>query len=207
MTIGCRNAILGLSGGGARRSRDASVAMGMGVFRLIGPVAIAVALVLPAQAQVGYDRPGGDYPSSSALRRSGAMRRPLRARFALPRLGLFLSRDRKRQRRMLAQSHVLPRIAASCCVSGVRGAGVIEPKGGPIEFAVDRIGGDYRHFEVPADPTGKTCQVACEEEESCRAWTYMRAGYGTASAACYLKNRITRPRRRPCCISGVVRSD
>jgi PAN domain len=90
-------------------------------------------------------------------------------------------------------------------VSGVRGAGVIEPRGGPIEFSIDRIGGDYRHFDMQPDPTGKTCQAACEAEEGCRAWTYLRGGYGGPNATCYLKNHITRPQRRPCCISGVVR--
>ena len=82
---------------------------------------------------------------------------------------------------------------------------MIEPGGGPIEFSIDRIGGDYRHFDLPSDPTGKSCQIACEAEEGCRAWTYLRAGYGGPNATCYLKNHILRPQRRPCCISGVVR--
>ena len=73
------------------------------------------------------------------------------------------------------------------------------------EFGVDRNGGDYRHFELPADPSGKSCGTACEADESCRAWTYVRPGYVGSSAVCYLKNRITRPVRKPCCISGVVR--
>ncbi len=104
------------------------------------------------------------------------------------------------------KSRVTPRIPASCCVSGVRGAGVIEPLSGPIEFSIDRFGGDYRHFAIPPDPTGKTCQLACEAEEGCRAWTYQRAGYGgVTTPLCFLKNRLTVPRRRPCCISGVVR--
>jgi hypothetical protein len=87
----------------------------------------------------------------------------------------------------------------------VRGTGVIEPRRGASEFGVDRSGGDYRHFDVPADSGGKRCQAACEAEERCRAWTYVRPGYIGPSAACYLKNRITRPVRKPCCISGVVR--
>ena len=36
------------------------------------------------------------------------------------------------------KSRVPPRVAASCCVSGVRGAGVIEPRSEPIEFGIDR---------------------------------------------------------------------
>ena len=56
-----------------------------------------------------------------------------------------------------------------------------------------------------ADPNGTTCELACEGEQSCRAWTYVRPGYVGGSAACYLKSRITRPLHKPCCISGVIR--
>lgn len=160
----------------------------------------------PVQAQVGFDRPGGDYTSfplrsGDPAQCAGRCERDSRCRawaFSYP------ATDSANAVCWL-KSRVTPRIEVSCCVSGVRGAGVIEPRGGPIEFAIDRIGGDYRHFEIPADPTGKSCQLACEAEEGCRAWTYQRAGYGGPNASCFLKNRITRPHRRPCCISGVVR--
>jgi hypothetical protein len=33
----------------------------------------------------------------------------------------------------------------------------------------------------------------------------VRPGYSGVAARCYLKDRITRPRHKPCCISGVVR--
>ena len=50
-----------------------------------------------------------------------------------------------------------------------------------------------------------SCEAACKADGKCRAWTYTRPGYAGAAARCYLKNRLTRPRRKPCCISGVVR--
>jgi PAN domain. len=89
----------------------------------------------------------------------------------------------------------------------VRGArnGRHRAEGRPNEFGVDRNGGDYRQFELPADSSGKSCAAACEAEEDCRAWTYVRPGYVGPSAVCYLKNRITRPLHKPCCVSGVVR--
>ncbi len=67
----------------------------------------------PRMGQVGFDRPGGDYfsvPMRSG--RSRPMCRSLRARPALPRLGLFLSRNRKHQCRVLAeiQGHAAGRI-------------------------------------------------------------------------------------------------
>lgn len=169
-------------------------------------VAVAMAMATPAAGQVGFDRWGGDYRSFTL--RSGdpaqcaaACERDSRCRawaFSYP-------ATESPNAQCWLKSRVTARIPASCCVSGVRGAGVIEPYGGPIEFAIDRMGGDYRHFDLPADHTGKACQLACEAEEGCRAWTYLRPGYFGAAAACYLKDRITRPVRRPCCISGVVR--
>jgi len=174
---------------------------------LIALFAVALAqAAAPAAAQVGYDRPGGDYqsaplrsgdPAACAARcerdprcRAWAFSYPLTEG---PNAVCWL------------KSRVTPRIPTTCCVSGVRGAGVIEPRSGPIEFSIDRGGGDYRNFELPPDPTGKSCQLACEREEGCRAWTYLRPGYVGPAAVCYLKNRITRPQRKPCCISGVVR--
>ena len=74
-----------------------------------------------------------------------------------------------------------------------------------FEFAIDRFGGDYHDFEIASDPTGAACKAACEGENRCRTWTYVRPGYLGPSARCYLKDRITPPRRKPCCISGVVR--
>jgi hypothetical protein len=159
-----------------------------------------------AQAQVGFDRAGGDYASfpmrsGDPAQCAARCERDPRCRawaFSYP---LTESANAV----CWLKSRVVPRFAAPCCVSGVRGTGVIEPKGGPNEFGVDRNGGDYRQFELPADSSGKSCAAACEAEEDCRAWTYVRPGYVGPSAVCYLKNRITRPLHKPCCVSGVVR--
>ena len=174
---------------------------------MIGLLALALCAALaPARAQVGYDRPGGDY-SSSTVRNgdpavcAGRCERDGRCRawsFSFPRTLHVHATCRLKNR-------VPSRLEDACCVSGVRGAGVIEPRRGPIEFGIDRIGGDYRSFELPSDPSGKSCKAACEGERRCRAWTYVRPGYIGASARCYLKSKIPRPRHKPCCISGVVR--
>jgi len=173
----------------------------------IGALALALfAAVAPARAQVGYDRPGGDY-SNFTVRNgdpaacAGRCERDGRCRawsFSFPRTLHVHATCRLKNR-------VPSRLEDTCCVSGVRGAGVIEPRRGPIEFGIDRLGGDYRSFDLPSDPTGKSCKSACEGERRCRAWTYVRPGYIGASARCYLKSKIPRPRRKPCCISGVVR--
>ena len=184
--------------------------MGYGVKGLIVSAILAFAgamMVAPVHAQVGYDRVGGDYLTFSI--RSGdptvcatRCERDSRCRawsFSFPRT--------KRTRAACAlKNRVPPRVKDSCCVSSVRGAGVIEPRvGGPIEMSISRRGGNYRHFDLPSDPTGKSCLEACKKDKRCRAFTYVRPGYGRASARCYLKSKIPRPKRGNCCISGVVR--
>ncbi|MGD9921102.1 MAG: PAN domain-containing protein [Pseudorhodoplanes sp.] len=159
-----------------------------------------------AHAQVGFDRPGADYASAPVRGGDPATcaarcERDNRCRawsFSYPRT---IARD--------AMCRLKNKVTAAkqdnCCVSGVRGAALIEPKTGPREISIDRYGGDYRSFDIAADPTGTSCAKACQADGKCRAFTYIRPGYAGASARCNLKDRITRPRRKPCCISGVVR--
>ena len=98
--------------------------------------------MIAAHAQVGFDRPGGDYASASV--RSGDP--------------AVCAARCDRDNRCRAWSFSYPRTAArdamcrlknsvtavkedSCCVSGVRGAALVEPRGGLIEFSIDRYGG------------------------------------------------------------------
>jgi PAN domain len=163
------------------------------------PIAIAA-------AQSGFDRPGGDYASAPVPSGDPAVcatrcehDKSCRSwSFSYPSVaGAPAMCQLKRE--------VVPRTPASCCVSGVRGAGVIEPQLGELEYSIDRVGGDYRSFETQPDPHAKACAAACRAESHCRAWTYRRSGYGTGAPRCYLKDLIKPPRHRPCCISGVVR--
>jgi hypothetical protein len=169
-------------------------------------LAAMAAGVAPALAQSGYDRPGGDFtdapvPTGDPAICAARCEREQRCRawsFSYPTAAgapamCWLKRE------------VTPRVQTSCCVSGVRGAGVIEPLTGDIEYSIDRYGGDYRSFETTPDPKGKACADACQAETRCRAWTYRRLGYGTTAPRCYLKETIKPPHHRPCCISGVVR--
>jgi hypothetical protein len=165
-----------------------------------------VLLCAPARAQVGYDRPGGDY-ASAAVRSGDPVICPVRCeRDSHCRAWAFSYPGTHALPAMCwLKNKVPPRVANLCCVSGVRGAGVVEPAIGAVEFGIDRVGGDYRSFELPPDPTGASCRRACEAEGKCRAWTYLRQGYAGPAARCFLKVRITRPQRAPCCLSGVVR--
>ncbi len=168
--------------------------------------AIAVAAGVPAHAQVNFDRPGGDYthlnlkPADPALCAARCEREGRCAAWAFR----YPSADNPNGVCWL-KSEVPPRVDDTCCASGVRGTGVIEPRGGPVEYSTDRTGGDYRNFELPPSPNGEACKAACEADGKCRAWTYLRPGYGGAAARGFLKSQVKPPRRRPCCIAGVVR--
>jgi hypothetical protein len=166
----------------------------------------AAGLLSPAVAQVGADRPGSDYatvpirsgdPAACAARceRDGRCRAWT---FSYP-------RTERNAATCWLKNHVPKAVRDNCCVSGIRGARVLEPRLGPIEFSIDRTGGDYRNFETHPDPQGDACAAACKSDKRCRAWTYARAGYTGPTARCFLKDRVKPPRRKPCCISGVVR--
>jgi hypothetical protein len=165
-----------------------------------------VAGVAAARAQAGFDRPGGDYASApvrggdpaACAARCDRDNRCRAWSFSYPRTST-------RDATCRLKNTVTPAKEDSCCISGVRGAALAEPKTGGLEFSIDRSGGDYKAFDTASDPAGEACAKACQADSKCRAFTYARPGYGTASARCYLKDRITRPRRKPCCISGVVR--
>ena len=181
-------------------------ALGAG-FAVVMSAAAAIAISMaPASAQSGYDRPGGDYASAPVANGDPAVCATRCEHDKACRSWSFSYPSATGGPAMCRlKREIMPRVQASCCVSGVRGAGVIEPRLGELEYSIDRVGGDYRSFETPLDPHGKACAEACKADSRCRAWTYRRPGYGTAAARCYLKEVVKPPHKRPCCISGVVR--
>lgn len=174
--------------------------------RCIFVAALIVAAVSPALAQTGYDRRGGDYTSFRIRTGDPAVCAARCERDAHCRAWSFsYPRTENALATCWLKNRVPPRVEDKCCISGVRGAGVIEPRRGPVEYSIDRPGGDYRNFETAPDAAGASCKTVCEDEKRCRAWTYVRPGYGGPAPRCYLKDKITRPHHKPCCISGVVR--
>jgi len=178
--------------------------------RLFGALAciavLSVPTAAPARADIGFDRPGGDYDKfvvksgdpdecSSRCERDGRCRA---WSFSYPRTNQV-------EAVCWLKKSVPPRTQNSCCLSGVRGAGVNGPVTKDLEFGIDRAGGDYKSFDTQPDNSGAACAAACKGEQQCRAWTYVRPGYQGAAAHCYLKSKVTIPRHKPCCLSGVVR--
>lgn len=178
----------------------------------VGAVLLAFALlawVSSAQAQTNFDRPGGDYLRSLSLSGDPAECALVCERDRHCRAWSFnYPSDRSENAVCWLKDKVTPRVQSYCCVSGVRGAGVIEPRGGPVEMSIDRFGGDYRNFEIKSDDitaNDEPCRLACQSDGKCRAWTYARPGYAGRGARCFLKNDIKPPRRKPGFMSGVVR--
>jgi hypothetical protein len=180
--------------------------------RLLRACVVALALLAaamaarPALAQTNFDRPGSDYLSSPVASGDPAdcalvCERDKRCRawsFNYP-IDISLSAV------CWLKNSVPARVADSCCVSGVRGAGVVEPRNKSIETSIDRYGGDYRNFDLKDGDGDEACKAACAADNKCRAWTYARPGYAGREAHCYLKKDIKPPRRKAGFISGVVR--
>ena len=184
----------------------------MGTVRLLRACLVMLALlaaagsVRPALAQANFDRPGGDYLSAPVTSGDPAecalvCERDRRCRawtFSYP-------TDLANRAVCWLKSNVPARVQSDCCVTGVRGAGVVEPKNSAIETSIDRFGGDYRNFELKSDDSDDACKAACAADNKCRAWTYARPGYAGKEAQCFLKKDIKPPRRKAGFTSGVVR--
>jgi hypothetical protein len=166
----------------------------------------AIVAARPAQAQANFDRPGGDYqsypvPSGDPADCALVCERDRRCRawsFNYPSGGAGGAV-------CWLKSNVPARTRDNCCISGVRGAGVVEPKNGAVETSIDRFGGDYRSFGLKSGDGEEACKAACAEDNKCRAWTYARPGYEGKDPHCFLKKEIKPPRRKPGFTSGVVR--
>jgi len=159
-----------------------------------------------ARAQANFDRPGSDYQSSPVPSGDPAD------------CALVCERDRRCRAWSFnyptdvaggavcwLKNTVPARTQNNCCVSGVRGAGVLEPRSGAEEISIDRFGGDYRNFGLKGSDGDEVCKAACTDDNKCRAWTYARPGYVGRDAHCFLKKEIKPPRRKAGFISGVVR--
>ena len=184
----------------------------MGTVRLLRACVVMLAFLAaavcarPALAQANFDRPGGDYLSSPVTSGDPAecalvCERDRRCRawtFSYP-------TDLANRAVCWLKSNVPPRVQSDCCVTGVRGAGVVERRNEAIETSIDRFGGDYKSFDLKSGDGDDACKAACAADNKCRAWTYARPGYAGKEAHCFLKKDIKPPRRKAGFTSGVVR--
>ena len=184
----------------------------MGTVRLLRACVVMLAFLAaavyarPALAQANFDRPGGDYLSAPVTSGDPAecalvCERDRRCRawtFSYP-------TDLANRAVCWLKSNVPARVQSDCCVTGVRGAGVVERRNETIETSIDRFGGDYKSFDLKSSDGDDACKAACAADNKCRAWTYARPGYAGKEAHCFLKKDIKPPRRKAGFTSGVVR--
>ena len=82
-----------------------------------------------------------------------------------------------------------------------------------IERNTDRPGLDYSSRDIPPREPGSLwgpevdCQLTCQFDRNCRAWTYVNPGIQGPNARCWLKNAVPAAQGRDCCTSGVVTRD
>ncbi len=103
----------------------------------------AVLVARPAQAQANFDRPGSDYQNSPVTSGDPADCALMCERDKRCRAWSFnYPTDIAGSAVCWLKTSVPARVQDNCCVSGVRGAGVVEPRNGAIETSIDRFGGD-----------------------------------------------------------------
>jgi len=86
----------------------------------------------------------------------------------------------------LTDSNHLPKLADTCCISGV-------PQR-EFEQDINRPGQDYIRIDFsvirPTFDEPNTCKGACERDGNCNAWTYVNPGIQGPKGVCYLKNGV-----------------
>lgn len=168
-------------------------------------LSLAVASV-PVRAQTAFDRPGGDYFSTPVASGDPEVCALLCERDRRCRSWSFSYPDVEGGSAVCWLKNTVPvRVPGSCCISGVRGAGVIEPRVAGVETSIDRPGGDLRNFDLKEGDGVEACKAVCTADNKCRAFTYARPGYAGREARCFLKKEIKPPRRKSGFTSGVVR--
>ena len=98
------------------------------------------------------------------------------------------------------------RFAAAACLAllavGADLPATAQPSGPHLEMGVARWGGDFQRFAVLSGKP-QECAAACQNDEKCRSWTYVRPGVEGPSAFCRLKASVPFAASDPCCVSGI----
>jgi len=84
-------------------------------------------------------------------------------------------------------------------VSSLPSHAVAQSKFFSFERDVDRPGSD---FSNTASNSPEDCSFACQLQNHCRAWTFVRPGIQGPSGRCFFKDPAPRAVRNNCCTSG-----
>jgi hypothetical protein len=145
----------------------------MGIDRLLGAWLVTLACLAglaapwPVLAQTNFDRPGGDYMNAPIASGDPADCALLCERARRCRAWSFNYPTVIRPGAVCwLKNSVPPRVADNCCVSGVRGGGVVEIRNGAVETSIDRPGGDYRSFDIKSTDASKKPETTRSLEKS-----------------------------------------
>ncbi len=105
---------------------------------------------------------------------------------------------------LVTEPFIPPAVAAGSDTTATAANAVVAPQGG-LEHDVNRGGSDYRSFEM-SQPDPTLCQKECENDATCRAFTYVKPGVQGPTARCWLKNAVPDASANTCCVSGVKSS-
>jgi hypothetical protein len=100
---------------------------------------------------------------------------------------------------MFRRALVFAFLSGLCCVFAFGLA-----RAGEIETNTNRVGGDYKDFEMEPSIAGfGSCQSSCEFDLQCKAWTFVKSGLQGPKAHCWLKNSEPTASNNNCCVSGL----
>jgi len=71
-----------------------------------------------------------------------------------------------------------------------------------IEYGIDRPGSDYKNFDL-SEENPIVCKQACDNDEKCKAWTYVKPGYQGPYPKCWLKSNIPNATKNLFTVSGI----
>jgi hypothetical protein len=66
----------------------------------------------------------------------------------------------------------------------------------------DRPGMDFKNFDAASEDPW-LCESACNNDQQCKAWTYVKPGVQGPKPRCWLKTGIPPLRSNPWCTSGI----
>ena len=153
---------------------------------------------MPARAQTGFDRPGGDYSrftvqSGDPAVCSARCERDGRCRawtFSYPGTAALGGSN---VATCWLKNQVKPLVENSCCASGVKGAALVEMRPGRSRTRSTASAATTATSRCRPNQDVEACKQACEDENRCRAWSYCAAGLRRRRRrAAILKDKITR---------------
>lgn len=94
-------------------------------------------------------------------------------------------------------------LALASALAGI----VLTQEAQAYEDNVDRPGGDYTSFNLPAGSGPQACEQFCDADGQCKAWTFVRPGVQAPNARCWLKSSVPAAQANNCCVSDVRSQD